>query len=247
MVRKLIKLPNLGNTCYINTALQVLLINDSLKKKLIISESKLSGFYKILLMLFKDFPNKIECIKALMREFNLKNEQGDSHEVLLKFIELLEKNEMKEEYTFIYYTKLENCHKCKIRKEPELFNISSWISYSDFINVNLKKNNEESCYKCQSVLLKTTKILIYPKYLVFYPLEKSLQLEINIDNNIKYKLKMLNIFIGLDNIGHYYNIYKTKDKWIKIDDDHISDIPNISLFLRNKLIRITSIIYKRVK
>ncbi len=248
MVRELIKLPNLGNTCYINTALQVLLINDTLKKKLYFYKDNLKGFHKILLNLFYNVDKK-RIIEALMTELNLKNQQGDSHEVLLKFIELLENNHtfhlLKDEYTFTYSIKTMKCNKCKAPSSKKLQDVSSWISYTDFIEINSKGYSEIKCDKCNSILLKETNVIVYPRYLVFYPLEKSLQLEININNKIKYKLKMLNVFIGLDNIGHYYNIYKSTDAWIKIDDNTISKISDIQTHLKSKLLRITSIIYKR--
>lgn len=250
MTRELIKLPNLGNTCYINTALQVLLINDTLKKKLYFHKEQLKGFHKILLHLFYNRGSETHILQLLMKELNLKNQQGDSHEVLLKFIELLENSGLhllKEEYTLTYSVKSMNCNKCKEPSTKQLFDISSWISYIDFVEINTKQSKETTCDKCNAILLKDTNIIVYPRYLIFYPLEKSLQLEININNNIKYKLKMLNVFIGLDNIGHYYNIYKTSDKWVKIDDNVISKIPDIKMHLKNNNIRITSIIYKRIK
>jgi ubiquitin C-terminal hydrolase len=253
MTRQLIKLPNLGNTCYINTALQVLLINNSLKKKLHFHKDNLNGFYKILFHLFyngDNQSNKKLILEALMTELKLKNEQGDSHEVLLKFIELLENSGLhllKDEYTFTYSIKSVMCTKCKEPSSKQLMDISSWISYTDFIEINTKHSNEISCDKCKATLLQEINIIVFPRYLIFYPLEKSLQLEININNKIKYKLKMLNVFIGLDNIGHYYNIYKTKDIWIKIDDNTVSKIPDIKTHLKNKLLRITSLVYKKIK
>lgn len=246
---QLLKLPNLGNTCYINTALQVLLINKVLKQKLHFYKDNLNQYSKLLLCLYNSSDDsKQTIIKMIMKELELKNEQGDSHEVLLKMIEILETNSisiLNDEYTLKYSLESLKCIKCGTDKNIKYFDILSWVSYTEFIDIN-KPTIKKTCDKCDKVLDKTIRIINYPRYLIFYPLSKSLHLEININDNIKYKLKMLNVFIGLDNIGHYYNIYRSSGKWVKIDDDTITKISDIKEILCNKMLRITSIIYKKV-
>ncbi len=140
-------LNNLGNTCYLNSALQIL-VNCTVLSKVILSQTFRSdklNIYKKFLLNYRNSSDAISPneIKLLVGEKNnkfLNFQQHDSHEFLIHLIEVIE-DELKKEYqdskTEILGIKLEDFM-------SNIFDTTvSSIIYSDEINEKSKTRTGE--------------------------------------------------------------------------------------------------------
>lgn len=189
------KIKNIGNTCYFNSAIQMFLTlkkfnsiiktidNNNIKDNKFLLNYKKFTITKDGLYLYNIFKN-----------FNCKNKQMDSNELILKILETIEN----ESISNLFYMKIQDSSD----------KISNWINYDHIIDYLKDKNVEHY-----------PKYLIINLWQDEY---NKLVKKIIIKENI-YKIVNILCFIGNDNNGHYFIIHRKNNKWYKIDDELITE------------------------
>jgi ubiquitin C-terminal hydrolase len=261
MKNDIVLLKNLGATCYLNTSLQLFLtckkfISAIIKNKHIIKNndinSKESGdnylLYLLIYVLYNTKNDKkydqYSVIKMIMKKLELKNIQSDSNEVVLKIFDYIEKNKISDIYNLFYLSysvDSANCNVCNASiYEKQLLNISNWIQYDELLNLESKMTRCDNL-KCSNKNPQKLNVKInhLPDYIFVYLLNSEIKHSFYIAG-IKYKIKIMSMFSGSDNNGHYYNVIFGKRNVYKIDDDNISILNNINS--RDSLVHV---VYKK--
>lgn len=244
-------LQNLGNTCYFNCILQLLMRCESYINIIDIVSHK-----SIIMNEFKNFINRYrnenciapEEIKKIIKEklkFN-EFEQYDAHEFLILFLDIIEiefkkSNKMNindKFFNFKYDTFFKNMEDTndvkKITTTETILSLPFHLDLQNAINSfkNIEKiENWESEKNRQFVNAeKYNDICYWPKYLFiqinrydaqYQKINEKMTIPLNIDN---YKFIGAVVHYGLSQFGHYISILKINEKYFLCDDDKIKII-----------------------
>ena len=251
--------PNIGNTCWLNSLLQLLL-----------SSSNFLYFFKIkkyneksnIIKLFNNLPNSIFALFSILKNKFNNYAQQDSHEGLLILLEEIHK-ETKTLYKTKEYSIIEKqillYSKNTISPIQSIFQgICKWydsdnnVRYEPFktlfceYDINLQKdfiNLETLLFKS----INAKKIIYFPLVLLFSidrienrnDLKYILCKEINIHSTkgtYKYKLKGVIMHFGSMNSGHYTALRSYNNdinKWVICDDNNITVIDKLPYYIEN--------------
>ena len=251
---------NIGNTCYMNSVLQLLFNSDGFKNT--IKKSK-SSKIKVLYNLFEQSKTKcvaeIEFKKIIGEYYNIfkNNYQHDSFEFLIYLFELVN-NECNNRLKNIFEIKTNVNIKCKMRsclnerdhKEYNYYLIlpltndlsESYRQYKTIIKFT--DNNKIECDKCNNKtpsrkLISTEQwpneiIIILKRFDNYRKLNNDIFIPINWRHN--YRLIGGIIHIGsLDN-GHYIYFGYRNNKWYLYNDSKVSIINNLEALLKQSYI-----------
>lgn len=251
---------NIGNTCYMNSALQLLFNSDGFKNT--IKKSK-SPKIKLLLNLYEQ--SKTKCIapiefKKMMGDYNKmfkNNNQQDSFEFLIYLFELIEKecnNGLKKVFEIETNVNI----KCKMRsclneREHKEYNYFLILPLTDNLNdsyreyktiVKFTDNNKIDCDKCKNKtpsrkLISTEYwpeeiIIILKRFNNFKKLNDDIFIPINWRHN--YRLIGGIIHSGGLNGGHYVYFGYRNNNWYLYNDSNVSIINDLEPLLKKAYI-----------
>ncbi len=221
-MNNLIKIKNIGNTCYFNACIQIFL-NSNILNEYILQNCNCSNTFCSYYKLFLNNKNEQNLI-AIMKYLECKNIQMDSYEFILKIIDSIEHcNQIKNVYSTKYLIKQNNSSTLSPIQSTlhnnsqsiiQQLELSHFITYHSFIEIVHNKN----------IIINN-----YPYYLFIYTLNENKlydSIKISSKNNgkVKYILEKILCFIGSDNSGHYFTLVKVNEQWYNIDDDTITKI-----------------------
>lgn len=246
-------LNNFGNTCYINSVLQLFLNNESFMTYIKIKEYP----DEYLLNLLKNISNSstlkkfLICLQEKLGDTLSLNEQNDANEIYIQLLDLFDKEDkfVAEFFTGIH-KKTYKCCVCKNKREVKenFVNLNLYLSEtSNNLQTALMKIFEKEILdniECEVCKTNTTtevknKIIKWPKNLVFlinrYTTNSKLTLDFDYTRYIelcvsgkinKYSLSGIINHIGTKDFGHYSYIKINHDSCIEINDDKVKQIIN---------------------
>lgn len=252
-------LNNFGNTCYINSVLQIFLNNYKFKDYI----QKKTYPVDYLLNYFKNITDNnslrnflIKLQEKLGTRLNI-SEQNDTVEFYTYLIDIFEEeDETCIEFFKGMHKKTYKCLKCKHKREvlEKFININLYITEenNNLQTVLMKQFERETlnepilcdiCNECTRTELKN-KIIKWPISLIFCINRSDVNSKINIefeytrhiklfilDKINKYTITGVINHMGTKNMGHYTYIKTNKECSIEIDDDKIRHVSNFkSLF-----------------
>ena len=240
---KIIGLPNIGNTCFINSVLQCFIYTHDFQD--IIRNSEQLEL-KELIKLVNNEPGTFE-IKKFIDSFEQfqRNQQHDAHEFITI---LLDKITTKDNFK-IYHGKTNTviqCETCTTKKNViEDFNSINLnihhdiiTAFTDYLKSELQDdpNNLYFCETCKSNTVSKKKIVLetLPKHLILV-IKRYDHSHTNIENINKSLLirehEIVKEYILVSIINHYGNLYNGHytatlvDKNVSIDDSTQTQIP----------------------
>jgi ubiquitin C-terminal hydrolase len=257
-------LENMGNTCYMNSILQLLIhCNDFIH--FIIS----SNYNNPNIESFKNFIHKYQQskklapidIKIILHNNNIFNSyhQCDAHEFMISFIDIIDKELKKINkeiniyelfFNFKYNTIIKNLkqEETKIILFEELFltlpfSESLEKSIEIFESHEIIDSWESELYKNYTKAEKNIKISSLPQYF-FILINRYDMMGNKIDKKMNIPMKLQNhilrggvIHYGINQFGHYTSIIHKDDKFYNCDDDIITEINE------NNFLNLASIAY----
>jgi ubiquitin C-terminal hydrolase len=247
-------LPNEGNTCYFNSALQCLLQVPQLSNYMILGTFQGDcKFIKEFQKLVKSFwitkttsINVYELYKIFIERFPQfdNNDQNDCQEVFICMLELLE-NSCKDFITKIFYSTMVQQTICKSEKsfKKEKTNIhilfpQTKTTISELIKHNQDWNTLDNYEDSKGVIhyVSSTRTIIKTPapILVFslrmYEKKIKIQLEQTIQiGDFTYELFSTATHLGSIRGGHYIAYTKHKGQWFIKDDESSNPIEKISM------------------
>jgi len=238
---------NIGNTCYFNSAIQILLNTYETSRHIL--ENKYTGkcgftlaYENLVHIYFKTRETKVFTIGPILKEFvkvfpRFKiGEPHDAQDALFCIIDTLEKG-------YPYIKKIVYGETTQITISPVGKNITKNPFCIHILNMdrdikNVKKMIEES-HKWNTIEdyvddegkkhnVATTRNIfsVYPKTLfVSFDKKSFVEIDENLNlNNHKYELKSSIVHKGIQFGGHYMSITKFNDDWIIQDDDKLGKL-----------------------
>jgi len=242
---------NIGNTCYLNSGLQLLLQNKELCYYIVNkNDNKLNN----IILFVKEYLNKCNnklnpsIVKNVIQEYNrmfIGYKQHDSFEFILYFLDYIHEHKIKNIYEITTTINI----KCKLRK---CLNISSHNESHNFLllDINNESNSLNDCYinyikreklmddnvyyceKCKAnrIASKRINIIKWPNHLIIvlkrfnYNSRKiDKQISMSLEWN-QYELQGFVFHSGSCFGGHYIYIGKYNNKWLMLNDDSITEI-----------------------
>lgn len=246
-------LHNFGNTCYVNTTLQIFLNNPYFTEYLNshnIDEHELIYSIKNI----NDTPTLRNFITILKNKIKNKidiNTQNDTSELFILLLDLIEKEDNHCVKMFKGKNKIMySCNECNNKRYTKedfiyipLYITEGSISLQDCLLKNFNKEilNNIYCEHCKKNTNtdKKLKIIEWPRVLIFIIYRYSIKgkiitefnytrnIELSINNNIsKYNLCGIINHYGTDVSGHYTYIRLDGNRYTEINDQTITNIPS---------------------
>jgi ubiquitin carboxyl-terminal hydrolase 36/42 len=243
-------LENLGNTCYFNSILQLLMnCDDFIEFIQLFPHSSMEMIHSFQLFIKKYKDNKQISptdIQSILKKKNIFNSycQYDAHEFLVSFLDLLD-NEIKKTqiqiyskfFNFKYYTIIKNLSKDELKKIQSEELILT-IPYSESLEKSIEifqskemiENWESDMYAMKTRAEKHTEIYDLPFYFFIlinrfdkngHKIDKKMDIPLSFK---RYKLKGAVIHYGIHQFGHYVSIVEKHQKYFHCDDDRINEI-----------------------
>lgn len=245
-------LPNYGNTCYFNSALQCLLQIPQLSNYMILkkieNENELLLEYQSIVKLFwtssESSINILKLLKLFINKFPQfdNNNQNDSQEVFICFLDFLD-NSCDNFIKKIFFSELEQTTICKnnssLKKDftnihllypIEETNITKLINkYQDWNTIENYIDNKGINYHValtRTIIKETSSVIVFS--IKMYDKKVKIELEETIElNNIKYDLFATVTHLGSIRGGHYISYTKHKDVWYMKDDEESKSVSTI--------------------
>lgn len=248
-------LSNLGNTCYLNAGLQLIINNKELCNNMLLTQP--TSFLSQFIMEYYNNTSNITLNPSFIKELmgNKNNEfigfkQNDSFELIIYLLEYIFENyKMPNLYQITTDIKI----KCKlltclnINKHQEHCNYLILDTLDNFKDLDdcyrnykqrekLLGDNSYYCEKCKDkrIASKRTEITNWPKHLIIILKRFTNNGRLQKNNNKinvpliwrhGYHLKGIVSHSGSLTGGHYIYIGNHNNKWIMFNDDHCSEIP----------------------
>ena len=246
-------LNNFGNTCYINTVLQLFLNNETFMKHIKSKEYKEEYLLNLIKKIVDSYSLKkfLICLQEKLGQTMNLNEQNDASEIYTKLLDLFEVEDSSSvEYFIGTYKRLYKCHVCKNKREKRenFTNLNLYItpetnslqtSLMKILDKEILDDVECEICKCNTKTDVKNKIIKWPKNLVFSVNRYTANFKINSDFDYtkrielcitgkinKYILSGIINHIGTKDLGHYTYIKLSNDSCIEISDDKVRQIVN---------------------
>jgi ubiquitin C-terminal hydrolase len=245
---------NIGNSCYLNSVLQMLFNSDDFKiitkgtifENIINNYNNCSNYYN---------PSEIKALVAKNNKLFNNTDQQDSYEFMIYLFDILDKqsssilyNKFGIQTTFNIKCKMINCNKESNNISTELFlqlpmtdDLSD--SYRKYkMMEKLENDNAYSCINCKTktTARRNTITSKWPDNLIIVLKRFDHQMrkdnrKVNIPLNWRhgYKLKGGIIHLGNYGGGHYIYYGEENNNWFIANDTNISSISNIEDFMNN--------------
>lgn len=246
-------LNNFGNTCYINTVLQLFLNNENFMKHIKSKEYNDEDLLNLIKQIVDSYTLKkfLICLQEKLGQTINLNEENDASEIYTKLLDLFElEDESSVEYFTGTHKKLYKCCLCKNKREKieNFTNLNLYITpKTNNLQTSLMKIFEKEIIdevECEICKRNTrtevkNKIIKWPKNLVFsvnrYTADFKINSEFDYTRRIelcimgkinKYTLTGIINHIGTKDSGHYTYIKLCNDSCVEINDDKVRQIVN---------------------
>ena len=246
-------LNNFGNTCYINTVLQLFLNNEKFMKHVKSKEYNDEDLLDLIKKIIDSSSLKkfLICLQEKLGHTINLNEQNDASEIYTKLLDLFEKEDNSSvEFFTGTHKKIYKCCICKNKREKQenFTNLNLYITpTTNTLQTSLMKIFEKEIIdevECEICMCNTktevkNKIIKWPKNLVFainrydvnfklnYEFDYTRHIELCISDKInKYTLTGIINHIGTKDLGHYTYVKLNNDSCVEINDDKVRQIVN---------------------
>ncbi len=251
---------NIGNSCYLNSAIQMLFNSNDFRQLCIDTNlEKIINDYDDTNTLD---PSEIKHIVAKNNKMFANNHQHDSHEFIVYLLDVLDKYKHSQLYNLFgiktrinIKCKLLNCLHQNEHTDVELFLqlpltndlTESYRLYKAPEKLIEKNNNGYKCDKCKKISIARRKTItsFWPKNLIIvlkrfnytsnqWISKDNRKINIPLIWRHGYKLKGGIIHIGAYGGGHYVYFGEENNIWYLCNDSNISIINNIDDFIKHQ-------------